>query len=89
MTVAPGFPASSKMALPARRCVFQQGDGTGGSEEYLGHASTEAQCHAMVTAQRPSANGATVSPGGGSCYAEFGMNGDNNSGWWRTCQFIQ
>jgi hypothetical protein len=43
----------------------------------------------MVTAQRPSANGATVSPGGGACYAEFGMNGDNNSGSWRTCQFIQ
>jgi len=70
-------------------CVWQGGDGVGGTEEKLGSAANEAACIEMVKTQRPSANGATLeSKGSGSCYAEMGMTGvSSSSTLWITCPF--
>jgi hypothetical protein len=72
-------------------CVFGIGDGTGGSEQYVGAFDTPGECAAAV--QDPDgafseANGATFSATGGTgCYAEFGMTGLNGSTGWQTCMF--
>ncbi|GMH67555.1 hypothetical protein TrLO_g9398 [Triparma laevis f. longispina] len=73
-----GFPTDiSKVGLGSGSlgsgCVFYVGDGVGDGEEHIGNTISEAECEALVRAERPTANGVTVSPGGGSCYAEFGM----------------
>ena len=57
----------------------------GGTEEYLGEVASYQECVDMVRNQRPDANGVTVTTGGvGSCYAEFGMTGNNDSGSWES-----
>ena len=68
--------------------TFQRGDGTGGHEEYLGSFNSYEECVAYIKLHRPTANGATISPGGaGSCYAEFDMTGDNDSSGWESAIF--
>ena len=69
-------------------CAFVPGDGTGGSESWVGDAPDAQACAAMVQAQQPAANGATYSNDGGTaCYAEFGMTGSNDSNGWQSCMF--
>ena len=70
-------------------CDFSTGDGTGGSEEYLGPADTQEECFEMVKDQRPEANGATYGGGHGrNCYAETGMTDINvEETNWKSCQF--
>merc|ERR1711907_545294 len=49
---------------------------------------TEELCAAAVHRQKPTANGATYSRGGGTrCYAGFGMSDSNGSTSWKTCLF--
>jgi len=64
---------------------WQQGDGIGGTETYIGYASSAANCIQLVKEQAPSANGATY--GDENCYAEFGMNGAAAFPSYTTCQF--
>ena len=70
-------------------CDFSTGDGTGGSEEYLGPADTQEKCVEMVKDQRPEANGVTYGGGHGkNCYAETGMTDINvEETNWKSCQF--
>jgi hypothetical protein len=70
-------------------CTYGVGDGVGGTESYVGDASTPADCAALVQSEAPDANGATYSSTGSStaCYAEFGMTGVNGSTSWQTCIF--
>jgi len=77
---------------PASLCDggWQRGDGTGGSERYIGHAANFDACVTMVkgNAQCTSANGATMPTGGsGSCYCEFSMTGRNSAWSWSSCKF--
>jgi len=63
------------------------GDGIGGTETHIGSASSDEECIAMVQAQCPEANGATLPTGGsGGCYCEFGMNGVNSNTVWKSCR---
>jgi hypothetical protein len=79
----------AKDETAVQSCTFIQGDGTGGSEQNIGTATSNADCYAMVLAQQPTANGATVSTDGAyTCFAEFGMSGNNNAGAYNTCQFV-
>merc|ERR1719503_401638 len=58
-------PAEESTSIP--ECVggnFLTGDGTGGHEQNIGPASSPQECVAMVQAQCPSANGATLPAGG-------------------------
>ena len=65
-----------------------RGDGTGGSEKYIGYVSSKKECTALVKSRAPTANGATMPKGGrGKCYAEYGMTGRNNSGYWISTMF--
>jgi len=77
--------------VPAGTCNFVQGDGVGGSEIYVGQATSPAECETQVRTAQPTANGATISSGvlngNGSCYAEIGSTGTNDSGGWLTCIF--
>jgi len=67
---------------------YVTGDGVGGTETYIGDASSPQECVQMVDEQCPDANGATLaSQGSGRCYCEFGMTDQNDSGSWQTCQF--
>ena len=67
-------------------CTFGVGDGIGGTESFVGDATTPGECVAMVQTNEPTANGATYSATGGTgCYAEFGMTGVNGSASWQTC----
>jgi hypothetical protein len=69
-------------------CTWIQGDGQGGSELNIGTATSNVACYAMVLAQQPTANGATVSTDGAyTCYAEFGMSSNNDNSLFNTCQF--
>eukprot|EP01046_Picozoa_sp_COSAG06_P047350 COSAG06_NODE_6871_length_2735_cov_2.515554_2_plen_447_part_00 len=69
-------------------CFWKTGDGTGGTERRLGAVSSHEACSELVRVEEPTANGATVTNGGsGSCYAEFGMSGNNDSPSWSTCAF--
>ena len=53
-------------------CV--QGDGIGGTEEYLIEVNSRSECIKAVKSMHPDANGATYSAAlPGSCYAEFNM----------------
>ncbi len=61
-------------------CTFVVGDGTGGTEYYIGNTTTEDECAILVRSRQPSANGATWRVGATngatkSCYAEFGATG--------------
>ena len=67
------------------KCDFDTGDGIGGTEEYIGNTATDNQCADLVTAKKPTANGATW--GNQKCYAEFGATGKNFARSWRTCLF--
>merc|ERR1712178_415846 len=78
-----GWPA---VATP--ECTYIGGDGIGGTEEYIGSYATKELCAQAVSTQKPTANGATYSTGGGtSCYAEDGMSETNDSGSWQSCLF--
>lgn len=68
-------------------CAFAEGDGTGGTEEYLGDTDTPNECVSLVHSTRPDANGVTYSNGGGAaCYAEFGATGSTGApSSWQTC----
>jgi hypothetical protein len=69
-------------------CDWMPGDGVGGTESFVGTAADVQECTALVQAEAPDANGATYSNTGGTqCYAEFGMNGPNDSTAWQTCMF--
>ena len=57
-------------------CVFEMGDGIGGTEEYLGDTRTAGDCIHVVHESRPNANGVKYGDAslyGWGCYAEFGM----------------
>eukprot|EP01043_Picozoa_sp_COSAG02_P040220 COSAG02_NODE_3236_length_7125_cov_3.709081_1_plen_704_part_10 len=70
-------------------CQWSTGDGTGGTETFVGDVDNAAQCVTLVSANEPTANGATYSGTGGTqCYAEFGMTGQNGAGSWQTCLFV-
>jgi hypothetical protein len=79
---------------PAPTCVFGVGDGTGGSETYVGTVGTKDECAALVRAQAPAANGATslgacltdVEDQDCSCWAEFEMNQITGTSY-ITCRF--
>ena len=61
-------------------CVYEVGDGVGGSESNVGAAATREECVNLVLSTSPEANGATYSTGDSTnCYAEFGMTGPNDS----------
>ena len=67
-----------------------KGDGVGGSERYVGWASTKEDCAKLVRSRAPSANGATMPyTFRGRCYAEFGMRGRNSNGYWYSTMFNQ
>ena len=69
-------------------CV--QGDGIGGTEEYLIEVNSRSECIKAVKSMHPDANGATYSAAlPGSCYAEFNMVGSNDSQSWTTCKIQQ
>eukprot|EP01001_Neometanema_parovale_P005901 NODE_22_length_4339_cov_431.329934_g20_i0.p1 GENE.NODE_22_length_4339_cov_431.329934_g20_i0~~NODE_22_length_4339_cov_431.329934_g20_i0.p1 ORF type:complete len:1325 (+),score=331.29 NODE_22_length_4339_cov_431.329934_g20_i0:54-4028(+) len=72
-------------------CVFQIGDGTGGTETYLGMTKSAAQCLALVEEKQKFSNGATWGVVGGSaagkCFAENGMTGANTNRNYATCVF--
>ena len=80
------FAASSDMG-----CAFAEGDGTGGTEEYLGDTDTPNECVALVHSTRPEANGVTYSNGdGAACYAEFGANDSTGApSAWQTCIMVE
>lgn len=75
-------------------CNFVRGDGTGGSEQYIGRMSTKNECIdacvAKMKAGEKEINGvtmsATVSGGKYSCYCESKMTGPNTSTSWQTCK---
>merc|ERR1719271_643008 len=67
-------------------CESNQGDGVGGYEKYLSiETDTHQACADYVAEHEPGANGATWSPTGHSCFAEYGMTSDNDSESWVTC----
>jgi len=67
---------------------YKDGDGVGGWERKIGHASSPQRCIDMVKAQCSTANGATLpSSGSGQCYCEFGMNTWNAVARWQSCKF--
>jgi len=81
-------PAEDPVGL-IQGCSWVTGDGVGGSESFVGDASSAAACTALVVSTSTDANGATYSNTGGTqCYAEFGMTGNNDSASWQTCLFI-
>ena len=75
--------------LTSTDTCYITGDGTGGTEKYLGMAATREECLTMVRTREPTANGVTFPnrAGPGSCYAEFGMTGPRASQSWQTCHF--
>jgi len=82
---APADTTTDPMQDAADEC-FQVGDGTGGREQNIGQANSQAQCLEMVRAQCPDANGATMpSSGSGGCYCEFSWAASNGSPSWQTC----
>ena len=70
---------------------WSTGDGTGGRETRVGRTATQNECVALVKAAHPTANGATRGSGSGTqtCYAEFGMTGQNSNSAYRTCRALQ
>jgi len=72
---------------------FAVGDGSGGTEQFLGWVSSIQECLDMIAdANVPNGNGITVHPGvlngeNGRCYVEIGVTGHNGNGGWRTCAF--
>ena len=72
-------------------CAFAEGDGTGGTEEYLGETDTASECVTLVHSTRPEANGVTYSNGDGSaCYAEFGATDSTGApSAWQTCILVE
>jgi hypothetical protein len=68
-------------------CVYRDGDGVGGHEEYLGQAQSEPACAHLVMNIAPSANGATFGAHDRACYAEFDMSGVSASSLYRSCLF--
>jgi hypothetical protein len=66
------------------------GDGSGGTERYLGRTYSILECMKLARTNAPTANGVTIgkhdSSGYASCYAEFRMNGISSSTFWRTCR---
>lgn len=68
----------------------RSGDGTGGTEEYVGDASDAEACIEMVAQQRPDANGATYEDHRvpAQCYAEFGMSGWTETNAWSSCMLL-
>jgi hypothetical protein len=74
---------------------FAVGDGTGGSERYLGYVDTLQECFDLIMADGdPSANGMTVTPSltdenptKGQCFVELGINAHDDSANYRTCAF--
>ena len=67
---------------------WYKGDGVGGSEKYVGYASTKEDCARLVRERAPTANGATMPyTYRGKCYAEYGMTGRNNSSYWHSTMF--
>ena len=78
------------------QCSFVSGDGTGGTESYIGDFDNRTACVEAVVAHYPVANGATYSDplttddrGNQRCYAEFSMDSVDPSGYgrWITCLF--
>ena len=61
------------------------GDGSGGTEEYIGKTNSALECADLVRSTKPIANGATW--GEQNCYAEFGASYNNGDNKWRTCLF--
>jgi hypothetical protein len=81
----PADTAADDAADAAAEC-FQVGDGTGGREQNIGSANSQAQCLEMVRAQCPDANGATMASSGvGACYCEYSWSASNGSPSWQTC----
>ena len=76
-------------------CTFLPGDGTGGTESFVGDTADAQACATMVVAQEPTANGVTYSNSGGTgCYAEFGQTSstcppgsDGSCSVWQNCLF--
>ena len=62
-------------ARTAAGAQWNKGDGTGGSETYLGTTTGAKDCEKMVRDKKSTANGATWGHSNGRCYAEFGMTG--------------
>ena len=71
-------------------CEWKQGDGSGGSETYIGKVSNPSECAEKCTnhsknGKKP--NGVTVdSSTGTSCYCEYGQSGRNGNAAWKNCQ---
>lgn len=68
-------------------CTFVMGDGTGGTDDYIGETTTEDECAQLVQSKTPSANGATWGVQNENCYAEFGATSNDGDTNWRTCLF--
>jgi len=82
---------------PAVDCNFVMGDGTGGSEKYIG-SMTPNECIktcAINRKQDKDINGCTISSatpaadGKVSCYCEKKMTGPNTSTSWKTCKMVE
>lgn len=72
---------------------FTTGDGSGGTEQFLGWVSSIQECLDLIAAANvPNGNGITVHPSvldgeNGRCYVEIGVTGHNGNDAWRTCAF--
>ena len=80
----------SAAVLADDRCVggWQTGDGSGGSETYIGGYASREQCIDAVKSRDDGANGATYAPSSGSCYSEYGQASVVNlNNYWENCLF--
>ena len=68
-------------------CGFKS-DGIGGTEEHVGKVTSREACFDLVRSTRPSANGATVTPGGNSWPVMPSLDGTARTAThWETCRF--
>ena len=77
--------AASIGATAPAECAFNQGDGTGDSDEYLKQTNTKEECEVHVLSAKPAANGVTWGTANNECYAEYGMTGRKMASSWTTC----
>jgi len=66
-------------------CTWETGDGLSTREEGFAVTSKE-DCVEQVKQQHPSADGATVTADGHSCWAEFGWTGADGNNQYQTCK---
>merc|ERR1719238_2691556 len=66
-------------------CNAQEGDGSGGTEEYLTNTPTMQACAEYVAQNRPGANAATWGRTNQKCYAESSQTGVSHSTEWMNC----